>query len=69
MCIRDSFNPVDIVCYTYNYKGEKFDLLDYIMENTYFITEKTYKGTEILALEHPGLWNGAMGYWLSLIHI
>jgi len=60
------FNPVDIVCYTYNYKGEKFDLLDYIMENTYFITEKTYKGTEILALEHPGLWNGAMGYWLTI---
>lgn len=60
------FNPVDIVCYPYNYVGEKFNLLDYIMEDTYFISDKSFKGKDILALEHPGLWNGAMGYWLTI---
>lgn len=60
------FNPVDLVCYPYDYNGEKFNLLDYIIEDTYFISEKSYKGKDILALEHPGLWNGAMGYWLSI---
>lgn len=60
------FNPVDIVCFVKDYKGEKFDLRDYTNEDRYFISEKTYQGKEIKALEHPGLWNGAMHNWNTL---
>jgi len=31
-----------------------------------FIAHKTYEGNEILALELPGLWNGAMAFWNTL---
>lgn len=57
------FNPVDIVCGVKNYKGEKFDLLNFVDENTGFIAEKTKNGKPILAFELPGLWNGAMALW------
>ena len=48
------------------YKGEKFDLLAYVDENTGFISNKTEGGDEIKALELPGLWNGAMSDWITL---
>jgi hypothetical protein len=60
------FNPVDLVCFLKDYKGEKFDLLKYVNENRYFISKKSYKGTDIKALEHPGLWNGAMDKWNTI---
>jgi hypothetical protein len=28
-----------------------------------FISQKTEDGRDLKALEHPGLWNGAMAYW------
>ena len=60
------FNPVDLVCFVKDYKGDKFNLLNYVNEDRYFITEKSYKGTPLKALEHPGLWNGAMHHWNTL---
>jgi hypothetical protein len=60
------FNPVDLVCFVKDYKDEKFNLLDYTNNNRYFITEKTYQGKKIKAIEHPGLWNGAMHDWNTL---
>jgi hypothetical protein len=60
------FNPVDIACSTINYKGEKFDLTKYIDTETGFISEKSYKSKTIKALEHPGLWNGAMSNWITI---
>lgn len=60
------FNPVDLVCFVKDYKGDKFNLLDYVNEDRYFISEKTYEGRPLKALEHPGLWNGAMHYWNTL---
>lgn len=60
------FNPVDLVCGLKDYKGEKFDLLAYVDENTGFISNKTEGGDEIKALELPGLWNGAMSDWITL---
>ncbi|MDR9487154.1 DUF4301 family protein [Salibacter sp.] len=57
------FNPVDIVCSLKNYKGESFDLNDFIERDWSFVSEKSYNGQSILALEHPGLWNGSMAYW------
>ncbi|NBG89522.1 DUF4301 family protein [Isachenkonia alkalipeptolytica] len=60
------FNPVDIVCFVKDHRGEKFNLLEYVNEERYFISQKTYKGKDIKALEHPGLWNGAMDNWNTL---
>jgi hypothetical protein len=57
------FNPVDLVCAIYDYKGEKFDLQKYVDMNTVFITKKSKDGIDIKAMELPGLWNGAMAYW------
>lgn len=57
------FNPVDIVCGLKNYKGEKFDLREYIDPSTSFIAEKSMDGKPLKALELPGLWNGAMAKW------
>lgn len=57
------FNPVDIVAATKNYKGEKFDLTQYIDPTTSFIAEKSDNGRPLKALELPGLWNGGMAYW------
>ena len=60
------FNPVDLVCGIKNYRGESFDLLNYVDEKQAFITGKTKDGKELKALELPGLWNGAMANWITL---
>lgn len=60
------FNPVDIVAGVRNYKGEKYNLLDYVNPDLAFIAYKTDGGNEIKALELPGLWNGAMARWNTL---
>ena len=57
------FNPVDLVCGLKNYKGERFDLRRFVDKQTGFISEKSKDGRELKALEHPGLWNGAMSDW------
>lgn len=57
------FNPVDLVCAVKNYKGEKFNLPDFVDKNTGFISFKSKNGRELKALELPGLWNGAMSDW------
>ncbi|KJD35245.1 NAD metabolism ATPase/kinase [Tamlana sedimentorum] len=60
------FNPTDLVCGVKNYKGEKFDLMQYVDPEAAFITMKTQNGIDIQALELPGLWNGSMAYWNSI---
>lgn len=57
------FNPVDMVCCTKNYLGEKFDLADYVNQDAYLISPKKEKGQYLKAQEMPGLWNGGMAYW------
>jgi hypothetical protein len=57
------FNPVDLVCSVKNYKGEKFNLPDYVDPSTGFISHKSKNGRELKAMELPGLWNGAMSDW------
>ncbi|MGA1226046.1 MAG: DUF4301 family protein [Tamlana sp.] len=60
------FNPTDLVCGVRNYKGEKFNLMDYVDPEAAFITMKTQNGVDIKALELPGLWNGSMAHWNSI---
>lgn len=60
------FNPVDLVCGIKNYKGEKFDLEQFVNHDTGFIVHKNNKGKELKAYELPGLWNGAMAKWITV---
>lgn len=57
------FNPVDLVCAVRDYKGHKFNLVNYVDKATGFISCKSKNGKELKALELPGLWNGAMSDW------
>ena len=60
------FNPVDLVCCLKDSNGEKFNLMEFVDENTGFISTKSSQGRELKALELPGLWNGAMSRWNTL---
>lgn len=57
------FNPVDLVCYLRATDGTKFNLPDFVDHATGFISEKSFDGRDLRALELPGLWNGAMSMW------
>lgn len=60
------FNPVDLVCATRNAEGKPYYLPDFVDEKTGFISHKSKDGKELLALELPGLWNGAMSRWNTI---
>jgi hypothetical protein len=60
------FNPVDLVCAVKDYKGQPFNLPDYVDVTTGFISQKSKSGKELQALELPGLWNGAMSNWSTV---
>jgi len=60
------FNPVDLVCGIKNYKGEKFDLKQFVDQKSGFIVEKSVEGKPVKSYELPGLWNGSMANWLTI---
>ncbi len=60
------FNPVDMVCSTIDYQGNHFDLHQFVDDETGFISEKSYEGRALKAMELPGLWNGAMADWITI---
>ena len=60
------FNPVDLVCGTRDWTGQKFDLNNFIDHNTGFISTKSLNGRDLRAMERPGLWNGAMAKWHTI---
>lgn len=61
------FNPVDIVCGVRDYKGNKFNLETFSNPKAGFISTKSENGKSLKALELPGLWNGSMAYWNTLL--
>ena len=61
------FNPVDLVCGVRNAAGEKYDLTQYTDPSTGFISSKSSGGRELRAQELPGLWNGAMAKWNTVL--
>ncbi len=61
------FNPVDLVVSIRDYRGNKFDLPSFVDKATGFISTKSREGVEIKALELPGLWNGAMSDWNTIL--
>lgn len=60
------FNPVDLVCGVKDYKGNKYNLLNFVDHKQGFITGKTKEGKNLKAMELPGLWNGAMAFWNTI---
>lgn len=60
------FNPVDLVCATKDYEGDRFDLREFVDPATGFISHKSKDGKPLQALELPGLWNGAMSDWNTI---
>lgn len=61
------FNPVDLVVSIRDHKGKRFNLPDFVDKATGFISIKSREGVEIKALELPGLWNGAMSDWNTIL--
>ena len=60
------FNPVDLVCSIRDFRGQKFNLTQFVDHNTGFISSKSLGGKSLKALELPGLWNGSMAGWLTV---
>jgi len=60
------FNPVDLVCGVRDVYGKPFDLEKFVDPDTALISKKSRDGKDLKALEHPGLWNGAMAGWLTV---
>lgn len=65
--VKDSshFNPVDLVCGLRNFRGNKFNLKNYVDKNMGFISHKNQNGIDMTIQELPGLWNGAMSDWIT----
>lgn len=57
------FNPVDLVCAVRDAEGRPWDLRRFRDDEAVFIARKSKDGAPLLALELPGLWNGAMADW------
>ena len=60
------FNPVDIVCCVRDFEGKPYDLRKFVDPKKVIITRKSIEGTDLQALELPGLWNGGMANWITV---
>jgi Domain of unknown function (DUF4301) len=57
------FNPVFLVCALRDRHGRPYRLADFVDPAAAIVTRKSSGGRELVALERPGLWNGAMAGW------
>ncbi len=57
------FNPVFFACALRGPGGRAYPLADFVDETAVIVTRRSAGGRELLALERPGLWNGAMAGW------
>jgi len=57
------FNPVDLVVALRDAAGTPFELERFVDPSTAFVTRRSEGGRELVVLERPGLWNGAMADW------
>jgi hypothetical protein len=57
------FNPVDLVCAVRRPEGAPYDLDKFVDPQAVFVSRKSHEGRDLIALERPGLWNGAMAHW------
>lgn len=61
------FNPVDLVVSWTNPAGEPYDLSAFRDPGAFLIAEKRQSGKPVRILEHPGLWNGGMAGWNTIL--
>ena len=61
------FSPTDLACGVRDFRGNPFRLRDYRDPETGFISHKSYQGRDLKALELPGLWNGSMTHWITIL--
>ena len=57
------FNPVFMAASLRDMNGRAHELSRFVDDGAVIITRKSHAGRELLALERPGLWNGAMARW------
>jgi hypothetical protein len=57
------FNPVFLACALRDRRDRPWELARFVDERAAIVTRKSSRGRELLALERPGLWNGAMAGW------
>ncbi len=57
------FNPVFLAAALRDAHGVAHDLSRFVDDTAVIVTRKSHGGRELLALERPGLWNGAMARW------
>jgi hypothetical protein len=60
------FNPVDVVCAIRKPDGTMHDLSAFVDPSAVFLSKKSHEGRDLIALERPGLWNGAMARWRTV---
>jgi hypothetical protein len=61
------FNPTDMVLSVRDRWGAPYDLESYADPRAVFVARKSHQGRELKALERPGLWNGAMARWNTVL--
>ena len=47
-------------------KQNKYNLKNFVDNDSYFVVEKSLGGVAIKAMERPGLWNGGMADWNTI---
>jgi hypothetical protein len=60
------FNPVFLACALRDDRGGAWPLERFVDESAVIVTRKSAGGRDLLALERPGLWNGAMARWSTV---
>ncbi|MGB3591426.1 MAG: DUF4301 family protein [Nonlabens sp.] len=60
------FNPVDMVIFNKDYRGNKFNLEEYAVKEPSMVVRKTQGVDKIQYLERTGLWNGGMRNFLTM---
>lgn len=60
------FNPVFLACGVRDHRGQPYDLERFVDPSAAIQTRKSTGGRELVALERPGLWNGAMAGWNTI---
>jgi hypothetical protein len=61
------FNPVDLALGLRDRHGAPYDLRRFADPEAVFLAQKSSNGRSLKALEHPGLWNGGMAHWTTLL--
>ncbi len=60
------FNPVQLAVALRDRRGDPRELGRWVDPDTAFVARKNEGGRELVVLERPGLWNGAMAGWLTV---